>query len=110
MGDHPFSLLGLVVRILPREFRERVVEPAYNDLLAEEVAVSRGGKNVPVPYRAWSRIGLVLSCFGVGLPRFFWNAGRPTILTNLIVLTLVFFGVLVFVVGPQVVYSSQGIQ
>ena len=110
MGDHAFSLVGLLVRILPREFRERVVEPAYNDLLAEELAVARNGKNLPAPYRTWSRVGFVLSSFGVGMPRFFWRAGKPTVLTNLIALTLIFMGVLVLVVGSQVVYPPQGIQ
>ena len=110
MGDHPWSVVGLVLWVLPREFRERVVEPAYNDLLAEEFSMARAGKNVPGPYRTWSRVGLVLSCFRVGLPRFFWNSGRPTVLTNLIALTLVFIGVFVWVVAPTASYPPPIIQ
>ncbi len=104
MGEHSGPLLPLLVRIFPREFRERVVEPAYNDLLAEELAVEHDRKHLPTPYRTWSRVGLVLSCFRVGLPRFFWNAGRPTVLTNLITLALVFLGVFVVVVAQTASY------
>ncbi len=110
MGDHSWSFVGLFVRVLPREFRERVVEPAYNDLLVEELAVSRNGKNETAPYPIWSRVGFVLSCFRVGLPRFFWHAGRPTVLMSLIALTMLVAGLLVFVVGPMVVYGPQGVQ
>ena len=104
MGDHSHSLIGLIVKIFPREFRERVVEPAYNDLIAEELTSGQDRKRRSTPFRAWSRVGLVLSCFRVGLPRFFWNAGRPTVLANVIALSVIFLGVFVLVVSQTVSY------
>lgn len=62
-------LLHLVARALPREFRERVFDPALADLhLAEGRA----------PRRGFSRLLLMAECLRIGLPQHVWLRGRPT--------------------------------
>ena len=67
------TLLGVFARVLPREFRERVFEPAVADLLLAEHAQAPGN-----PARWCARAGLVGACLSVGLPRLIWSRGRPT--------------------------------
>jgi len=59
-------------RVLPREFRERVFEPALADLRLDE-AESRAGR--------WARLALAAECLRVGLPQYFWRRRRPTRIT-----------------------------
>ena len=59
-------------RILPREFRERVFEPAWADILLEERAEGRR----PSVFRA--RFVLFLECLRLGLPQLVWHRGQPT--------------------------------
>ena len=67
------TLLGVFARVLPREFRERVFEPAVADLLLAEHAQALGK---PARWRA--RAGLIAACLRIGLPRLIWSRGRPT--------------------------------
>jgi hypothetical protein len=68
MADRPDRILRLVARVLPREFRERVVEPALADLRI----AGTGAQNC---------LGTALflgECLRIGLPQHFWRRGRPT--------------------------------
>jgi hypothetical protein len=59
----------LLSRLLPREFRERVFEPALADLLLDEETTRRG---------RWPRLLLVAECARIGLPQHLWRRRRPT--------------------------------
>ena len=59
-------------RVLPGEFRERVVEPAWADLRLAE----RSGTTWTRALAA--RAILILECARIGLPQHFWYHGRPT--------------------------------
>ena len=63
------ALLGL----LPREFRERVVEPALVDLEHEERLSAS-----PAYRQFLARTILIWECLRLGLPQVFWRRGRPT--------------------------------
>jgi hypothetical protein len=65
----------VVARLLPREFRERVFEPALVDLQLEETDPARGSS------RALARVVLVAECLRLGVPQYFWCRRRPTRLT-----------------------------
>lgn len=59
-------------RILPKEFRERVFEPAWGDILLEE---HHAGGSLKA-FRA--RCVLFLECLRLGIPQLVWQQGRPT--------------------------------
>jgi hypothetical protein len=65
----------VVARLLPREFRERVFEPALVDLQLEEADPARRSN------RALARVVLVGECLRLGVPQYFWYRHRPTRLT-----------------------------
>ena len=67
------SLLALLRRLVPREFRERVVEPAWADLALEEHA-----SPPRLAGALLARVILVLECLRLGLPTLVWNRGRLT--------------------------------
>ena len=62
-------VLRWFARVLPREFRERVFEPALADLQLGEAAGTR---------RPWARTMLALECLRIGLPQYLWRRSRPT--------------------------------
>lgn len=70
--------LRAFARILPREFRERVFEPAWADILLDEqeAGVGRGGGGGSGTLRV--RLLLVLECLRLGLSQLLWYRGRPT--------------------------------
>ena len=65
-------------RVLPREFRERVFEPAWADILLDEqeAGAGRGGSRGTGTLRV--RFVLMLECLRLGLPQLLWYRGRPT--------------------------------
>jgi hypothetical protein len=66
-------ILRVLPRLLPPEFRERVLEPALADLEHEERSshVRRS--------RQWlARTILIAECLRLGVPQFVWRRGRPT--------------------------------
>jgi len=70
MGDSGADrLLRRFARVLPREFRERVFEPALADLRIGESAAPNNG---------FARVLLLLECLRIGLPQHVWRRGRPT--------------------------------
>lgn len=97
------GVVGVLLRFLPREFRDRVVEPAYNDLLAEELADLESF----AAHRAWSRVRFSFSCLRVGVPQLFWNRGRPTLLASSLAFVFAGIGFLVWVVGVAASYAAQ---
>ncbi len=66
-------LVRAFARILPHEFRERVFEPAWADILLVEHEAGGEGRGA---FRA--RCVLVLECLRLGLPQLVWHHGRPT--------------------------------
>jgi hypothetical protein len=65
----PDRTLWWLRAVLPRGFRERVVEPALSDLRLAEL---EGG-------RRWTaRVALVAECIRIGLPQYLWQRRRPT--------------------------------
>ncbi len=61
-------------RLLPRDVRERIFEPAFGDLTYHWLT-SDGGRRVPFGVRALSTF---LGCFPVVIPRLFVKSGRLT--------------------------------
>ena len=61
-------------RLLPRDVRERIFEPAFGDLTYHWLT-SDGGRRVPFGVRALSTF---LGCFPVVIPRLFVKGGRLT--------------------------------
>jgi len=68
MRDSNDRLLRMAARLLPREFRERVFEPALADVQLDEVTARR----------PFARIVLAAECIRLGIPRHFWRKRRPT--------------------------------
>jgi hypothetical protein len=66
------EVLRTFARMLPHDFRERVFEPAYADLILDEQAGDHG-------QRRWTvRVRLVAECVRVGIPLLVWRRGKPT--------------------------------
>ena len=61
-------------RLLPRDVRERIFEPAFGDLTYHWLR-SDGGRGLPFGVRALSTY---LGCFPVAIPRIFVKGGRLT--------------------------------
>jgi hypothetical protein len=61
--------IRFAARALPREFRERVFEPALADLRINENGA---------PSNGLERLFLMLECLRIGLPQHVWRRGRPT--------------------------------
>ncbi len=61
-------------RLLPRDVRERIFEPAFGDLTYHWLT-SAGGRRLPFGLRALSTY---LGCFPVAIPRLFVRRGRLT--------------------------------
>ena len=72
-GSH--TVLVWLGRLLPRDFVQRVVEPAWED---ERTVWLGAGRE---PFLARTRF--FVSCLWVGIPGVFWRAGRPTRTTML---------------------------
>lgn len=66
------TALRIVARLLPREFRERVFEPAVTDLKLDEADPDRRSRG------AFGRIVLIAECVRLGGPQLFWHRRRPT--------------------------------
>jgi hypothetical protein len=77
-------LLRTAARMLPREFRERVFEPALSDIELDEL----------VAPRPFARTVLVVECVRLGVPKYFWRKGRPT-LAAVAVAVLIALGALI---------------
>jgi hypothetical protein len=66
-------VLHSFARLLPKEFRERVFEPAWADIRLEE-------RQAAAPRRTmWgARLVLVAECMRLAVPQLVWRRGRPT--------------------------------
>lgn len=87
-------------RILPKEFRERVFEPAWTDILLDEH--QSGGR--PASFRA--RSVLFFECLRLGIPQIVWQHGRPTRLGLRGLVAAVVIGGLMILM--RVGYASSG--
>jgi hypothetical protein len=66
-------ILRALPRLLPREFRERVFEPALADLEYEERSSRARGA------RQWFALTILIAeCLRLGAPQLVWRRGRPT--------------------------------
>jgi len=77
------ALLGCFARLLPRELRERVFEPALADLHFDERSHRRGRWR-----RVASRLILVAECVRLVASRLVWRRRRPTRLSLAFLLAL----------------------
>lgn len=82
MADSADRIVRLAARVLPREFRERVLEPALADL-----RIANSGAP-----RRLAKMLLVAECLRIGLPQHFWRRGRPTRLGVTVVCALMVAG------------------
>jgi hypothetical protein len=76
-------MLKVLIRLLPKEFRERVLEPALADLRLDEHASPHT--------RGWHLIArgmLMIECVRLGVPQLVWRRGRPTRLGVIAVLVI----------------------
>lgn len=62
-------------RLLPREVRERVFEPAFADLTYAWLTSSEESRRLPFGAHA---MGTYLGCFSIAIPRLFVRGGRLT--------------------------------
>src|SRR5262245_7242743 len=93
MPDSDRIVRGLA-RALPKEFRERVFEPALSDIQLDELTRRR-----PL-----ARALLVFECFRLGVPLYFWRRGRPTVVTVALLIALV----LGAAVSVRLRYAAEG--
>jgi hypothetical protein len=82
-------VVRMISRILPRELRERVFEPALADLHVSEAG------SPPTPRRRLARLVLVLECTRLSIPRLLWRRRRPTRLAIGMLVMLMLFRLLV---------------
>jgi hypothetical protein len=75
-GRDAFSRWRALGRLLPREVRERIFEPAFSDLLYSWVT-GTGTMNRRVPF-AIRALGTYVGCVPVAVPRVFIRHGRLT--------------------------------
>ena len=64
--------LVAVSHMLPREIRERIFEPALDDVWMREAA------NPNSRHRVFDRVVLVLECSRLGMTHLVWQRRRPT--------------------------------
>ena len=62
-------------RLLPKDVRERIFEPAFGDLMYHWLTSADAGGRLPFGVHALSTY---LGCFPVAIPRLFVNGGRLT--------------------------------
>jgi len=62
-------------RLLPREIRVRVFEPALSDLIYRWASAPAIGRRVPFGLQA---LGTYVGCFPLAIPRIFVREGRLT--------------------------------
>ena len=67
-----WSALG---KLLPRDVRERIFEPAFGDLARSWLTAGRPAGTVPFGLQV---LGTFLRCFPIALPRLFFRGGRLT--------------------------------
>jgi hypothetical protein len=75
------TFIRTLARLLPREFRERVFDPALADLRVD--AIGRTHRE-----QASSRLRFAFECVRLGVRQHVWHRGRPTRLGNAIFLAL----------------------
>lgn len=63
-------------RLLPKDVRERIYEPAFSDLLHDWLTrTDRGRGSLHFGVQA---IGTVIGCLPIAVPRLFFRGGAPT--------------------------------
>jgi hypothetical protein len=88
-------VLRRFAHVLPREFRERVFEPALADIRLDELTRRR----------PFARLILAAECLRLGLPQYVWARRRPTKLgITLAIAATVAVGV---IVGVRLRYAAQ---
>jgi len=90
-------------RILPREVRERIYEPAFSDLLYRWLTQSAPQR---LPFGMYA-LATVLGCARIAVPRMFIRNGAPTRLTRVFVVLLLAVAVAVVILQriTRTVYS-----
>lgn len=80
-------ILGLMSRLLPSDFRERVFTPAFADYLLD-ADDGRPPRSLD-PERALAALVLWIETLRLVLPRYFWSNGRFTRLGVVVVVALI---------------------
>ena len=62
-------------RLLPRDVRERIFDPAFSDLMRAWLTASEGRRRLPFAVHA---VGIYAGCFPIAIPRLFLDHGRLT--------------------------------
>ena len=62
-------------RLLPRDVRERIFEPAFGDLVRSWLNTGRAASRLPFAMRA---VGTYMGCVPIAIPRIFVRGGRLT--------------------------------
>ena len=62
-------------RLLPREVRERIFEPAFSDLRVAWLRSGGASRHLPFGLHV---VGTYVGCFGIAIPRMFVHEGRLT--------------------------------
>jgi hypothetical protein len=86
-------VLRRFAHVLPREFRERVFEPALADIRLDELTRRR----------PFARLILAAECLRLGLPQYVWARRRPTKLG----ITLAVAIAVAMLVGARLRYAAQ---
>ena len=97
---HPDLLVRAVARLLPAEFRERVLEPAMQDVRRLEA------ERATTTSRKWlARAAIAVECLRLGVPQFIWRRRRLTKLGVALVATMLV--VVVVLQGLRYSYASR---
>jgi len=82
MADRPAAFWLRLARCLPADVRERVFEPAYCDLVLDELEGPRGSvRGSPMDFNR--RVGfLLIDAVRIAFVGFFWRDGRTTLLSR----------------------------
>jgi hypothetical protein len=95
------TLIRGLARLLPREFRERVFDPALADLRVD--AIGRTHRE-----QASSRLRFAFECVRLGARQHVWHRGRPTRLGNAIFLALLVSALVVQRISYGTMHAAAG--
>ncbi len=89
--------------MLPSEFRERVFEPAFADLILEEAAVKQGNRRMFLG--VFKRLLFLLNCFRLAMPQIFWHRGKVTKIARRMAAAFVAVALIVAYIATRAAYT-----
>ena len=100
----PHVLIPAFSKVLPAEFRERVFEPAFADLVVAESDIQ--GKTQGPLLRLANRVLFTVNCLRLGVPQIFWYRERPTRVAGRVAATLVVVVLVLFFLTTRITYET----